>query len=166
MITTETLLRELTGGLGWDRTTILSARLVLAASLGAVVGWEREREHRAAGLRTHMLVAMGASLFTLVAGFDDSTIALSNVAKGIAAGVGFLGAGTILKPRRGGHEAVQGLTTAANVWVTAAIGFAAGAGFLLLAAVATTFALVILRLLAMLESRSGKPRREAERDRR
>ena len=104
-------------------------RLVVAILLGAVLGFERERRGRAAGLRTHSLVALGAALFTVVPMLFGATAAdLAQVVKGLAAGVGFLGAGAILKGSEQGD--VQGLTTAANIWLTAAAGLAVGAGWL------------------------------------
>src|SRR5262245_52138855 len=99
----------------------VAAQLALAATLGGVLGYERQRLGKAAGTRTHMLVALGAALFALVAvesGMSASD--LSRVIQGIVAGVGFLGAGTILKV--GAHEEVHGLTTAAGLWFTAAVG--------------------------------------------
>ena len=96
-------------------------RLVVAILLGAVLGFERERRGRAAGLRTHSLVALGAALFTVVPMLFGATAAdLAQVVKGLAAGVGFLGAGAILKGSEQGD--VQGLTTAANIWLTVAGG--------------------------------------------
>src|SRR5689334_2394549 len=97
-------------------------RLVVACILGGVIGFEREYEHKRAGMRTHILVALGSALFTLVTaelGLDSS-----RVLQGIAAGIGFLGAGTIFKLTE--HMEVKGLTTAACIWVTAALGAAVG----------------------------------------
>lgn len=102
-------------------------RLLLAAALGGMLGYERERKGKAAGVRTHMLVAMGAALFVLVPQLGGMGIAdMSRVIQGVIAGVGFLGAGAILK--RQSEDDVQGLTTAANIWMTAAIGIACGLG--------------------------------------
>src|SRR5436190_1843868 len=98
-------------------------RLLLAATLGAVLGNEREHHGKSAGRRTHMLVAVGAAMFMLIpqqAGMTNDQ--LSRVLQGIVAGIGFLCAGTILKDQSGSH--VHGLTTAAGVWLTAAIGVA------------------------------------------
>lgn len=117
-------------------------RLVVAAALGAAIGWEREWGDRAAGLRTHALVAMGAALIMLVSSYGfvdvvtaDRTVALdpSRIAAQVVSGIGFLGAGTIIVRR----SAVRGLTTAASIWVVAGIGLACGAG-LFAAAIATT----------------------------
>jgi putative Mg2+ transporter-C (MgtC) family protein len=102
-------------------------RLVLALLVGGVVGLERQQEGKAAGMRTHMLVALGSTLFVLVAvGTDMNKADLSRVIQGIAAGLGFIGAGTILKLSEQ-HE-IRGLTTAASIWLTAAAGAAVGIG--------------------------------------
>ncbi|HWU34663.1 MAG TPA: MgtC/SapB family protein [Methylovorus sp.] len=102
-------------------------RLGIAALLGGLLGYEREFRGKAAGMRTHMLVALGAAMFVLVpiqAGLSESDI--SRVVQGVIAGVGFLCAGTIIKH---GHDGeVHGLTTSAGLWMTAAIGVAAGMG--------------------------------------
>ena len=100
-------------------------RLTAAVGLGGLLGYEREREGKAAGFRTHMLVALGAALFTvgpLEAGMGSGD--LSRVFQGIVTGIGFIGAGTILK--RTDEQQNQGLTTAANLWLTAAVGMAIG----------------------------------------
>ncbi|WP_312303333.1 MgtC/SapB family protein [Pulveribacter sp.] len=110
-----------------ELVTRVVLRLGIAAALGGLLGWERERAGKAAGLRTHMLVSMGAALFVLgaeQAGIDPADN--SRVIQGVTAGVGFLGAGTILK--REDPDTVKGLTTAAGIWFTAAIGTAAGLG--------------------------------------
>ena len=128
------------------------ARVVVAALLGALLGWERERAGKAAGLRTHMLVALGAALFVLFpaeAGMDIAD--LSRVIQGVATGIGFVGAGTILK--RPESEHVEGLTTAASIWLTGAIGMAVGAGQLWLSALCAVSAWVILYGLARFETR-------------
>ena len=117
-------------------------RLLLAAALGAIIGYQRERAGKQAGLRTHVLISTGAALITLVSiyGFGAASDP-SRVAAGVVVGVGFLGAGVILH-RQGGI--VAGLTTAATIWVMAAIGLAAGAGLYIIAAVAAAIALVVL----------------------
>jgi putative Mg2+ transporter-C (MgtC) family protein len=128
-----------------------SVRLLVAAALGGLLGAERESVGKAAGLRTHMLVSLAAALF--VASVDASADApeVSRVIQGIAAGIGFIGAGTILK--RAESETVTGLTTAASLWLTAAVGVAAGIGAIWASVVATVCAWVILNLLARVESR-------------
>jgi putative Mg2+ transporter-C (MgtC) family protein len=103
-------------------------RLVLASVLGGLLGYERERHGKAAGLRTHMLVALGAALFVLVALDAGAAPAdLTRVIQGIATGIGFVGGGAILKSPQVG--AVRGLTTAASVWLTAAVGIAVALAF-------------------------------------
>ncbi len=125
-------------------------RLLVAVMLGALLGYDRERQDSAAGLRTHMLVALGAALMVIGAqqsGMDSAD--LSRVLQGIVAGIGFLGAGAIIKLNE--KEQIKGLTTAATIWSTAAIGIAAGLGEAITAAVATLLALVILALLPRVE---------------
>jgi putative Mg2+ transporter-C (MgtC) family protein len=140
-------------------------RLLLAAALGSVVGLERERLDWAAGLRTHMLVCLGASLFMMVSsfGFMDAlghpkvSLDPSRVAAQVVSGIGFLGAGTIILRR----NVIHGLTTAASLWAVAAVGLAVGGG-LYASALATTFLiLVILAWLKPLERwlfRNRRPR--------
>ena len=123
--------------------TRITLRLLIAAILGGILGFEREQKGKAAGLRTHMLVALGAALFVLIpqqAGVSDAD--LTRVLQGLVAGVGFLGAGTIIKGN--GEEEIKGLTTAAGIWLTAAIGVAAGMGREATAVLSTLLALVIL----------------------
>lgn len=127
-------------------------RLLLAVMLGAVLGYERERHESAAGLRTHMLVALGAALFVVApqaAGFEPQDV--SRVLQGLIAGIGFLGAGAIIKLSE--REQVKGLTTAASIWATAAIAAAAGLGRAWTAIIATLFAFVILGVLLRVEAR-------------
>ena len=101
-------------------------RLLLAVALGAGIGFQRERAHKAAGLRTHILISLGAALFTVVSIFGFSgTFDPARVAAGVVAGVGFIGAGVIFRGMTG--EGVAGLTTAASIWAAAAVGLAAGA---------------------------------------
>lgn len=121
-------------------------RVAVAAALGGLLGAERERAGKAAGLRTHMLVALGAALFVLFpAEAGMSTGDLSRVVQGVATGIGFIGAGTILK--RAESDEIQGLTTAASVWLTAAIGMAVGAGQLWLPVICAIAAWIILFVL-------------------
>ena len=126
--------------------TRILLRLTLAALLGGMLGIEREQKGKAAGVRTHMLVAMGSALFVLLAqqaGMPSSD--LSRVIQGIVAGIGFLGAGTIIKGDN--EEKVKGLTTAAGIWLTAAIGVAAGMGRESTAVLSTLLAMVIFSLM-------------------
>lgn len=135
-----------------EQFLLVAVRLLAAALLGGIVGFERQLEGKSAGVRTHMLVALGAAAFTLipiVAGADDQ--GLSRVIQGVATGVGFLGAGIILPMRE--ELKVRGLTTAANIWVTAAAGVAVGAGFLWVAALTVGLAWIILDVVHRLENR-------------
>jgi putative Mg2+ transporter-C (MgtC) family protein len=132
-------------------------RLTLAAVLGGALGYERERLGKAAGLRTHMLVSMGSALFvvaTLQAGAAAGDV--TRVVQGIATGIGFVGAGAILKQAEGGHFQVTGLTTASTVWITAGVGMAVGFGQLWLPVVATGLGLVILVVLGRYEARLAR----------
>ncbi len=128
-----------------EQLTRVTLRLLLAVILGGLLGFEREFAGKAAGLRTHMLVSLGGALFVLVplqAGMDPSD--LSRVIQGVVAGVGFLCAGTILKTAQ--EDQVRGLTTAAGLWMTAAIGVAAGMGREMTAVLSALFAFAILAL--------------------
>jgi putative Mg2+ transporter-C (MgtC) family protein len=123
-------------------------RLLLAVALGGIVGWERQMAKKPAGLRTHLLVCIGAALFTLASiyGFEGGDPA--RVAAGIVAGIGFLGAGTII---RSGEGILVGLTTASSIWAVAAIGMVSGAGLYILAAVGTAVMLIALRIFKRFE---------------
>lgn len=121
-----------------------AARLLLAGLLGGLLGYERERMGKAAGLRTHMLVAMGSALFVMAPMFAGMT-ELDRVVQGVVTGIGFLGAGAIIK--RQSEANIQGLTTAAGVWMTAAIGVACGLGRGLTAIVAACLAFAVLSAL-------------------
>jgi putative Mg2+ transporter-C (MgtC) family protein len=114
--------------------------LLLAVALGAIVGIEREKSHKPAGLRTHMLVSLGACLFTMMS--DSFGAQPAQVAGGIVAGIGFIGAGTIWAEK----DKVQGITTAASLWATAAIGLTVGIGDYPLAVAVTALVVVILVL--------------------
>jgi putative Mg2+ transporter-C (MgtC) family protein len=119
-------------------------RLLLASALGAAIGYQRERSNKPAGLRTHVLIAAGAALFTIASTYAFGTGAdPGRVAAGVVAGIGFIGAGSIIR-REGGI--VEGLTTAATIWAVAAVGLAAGAG-LYIASVVTTAVIIIVLLL-------------------
>lgn len=129
-----------------EQLTRVVLRLVLAAVLGGMLGLQRERNGKEAGIRTHMLVAAGSALFVLVplqSGMDPDSV--SRVLQGLLAGVGFLCAGTILKLRD--EEQVRGLTTAAGIWMTAAIGMACGLGREMTAVLSTLLVLVLGILL-------------------
>lgn len=132
----------------WTRVTL---RLLVAALLGALIGYDREARNKSAGLRTHMLVALGAAIFILTPLQSGMAIAdLSRVVQGIIAGIGFLGAGAILKLQR--DQEIHGLTTAASIWMTAAIGIAAGLGREMTATLSAGITLFVLSGLYRLES--------------
>ncbi len=130
---------------------ILAVNLAIAALLGGIIGLERETGKRPAGLRTHMLVATGSALFTILSIYAFPTAECprdtARVAAQVVSGIGFLGAGTVWRS----HDAVKGLTTAAGLWVAAAIGMASGAGFGFLALVVTIIVLIILSVMARIE---------------
>jgi putative Mg2+ transporter-C (MgtC) family protein len=139
--------------------TELIQRLLLAAAIGGVLGAERELRRKSAGFRTNILIALGAAIFTIASmtvapGAGDPT----RIAAQIVTGIGFLGAGTILRNRDGVH----GLTTAATVWVNAALGVAAGGGLYRLAMVGAAIVLAVLLVLgpieAAIELKSGPKR--------
>lgn len=122
--------------------------LFLAVLFGAVIGAERQLSGKAAGLRTNILICLGAAVYTIVSremggGQSDS---ITRIAAQIVSGIGFLGAGAIIQDRGGIH----GLTTAATIWLVASIGMGCGAGFYLLSFVSTAFAIVVLFALAPL----------------
>jgi putative Mg2+ transporter-C (MgtC) family protein len=142
-----------------DLNTTLN--LLLAFLLGGAIGWLREKEGKTAGLRTHILVSVGSALFAmlsaemmLVSGLADP----GRIAAGIVSGIGFIGAGCIVQAR----GAVRGITTAASVWITAAIGIAAGVGFYVGAIVATVISLITLQLLREVEKRIIKTKGSEE----
>ncbi|MFQ5523533.1 MAG: MgtC/SapB family protein [Acidimicrobiia bacterium] len=129
-------------------------RVLLAAVLGAAVGYDRQRSHKPAGVRTHMLVALGSALFVgsgvlvldvYTAPLEVVRLDILRVTAAVATGIGFLGAGAILR----GDGTVHGLTTAAGIWVTAGIGLAAGLGQIVLAVGATVLAVVVIAVLSL-----------------
>ncbi len=126
--------------------TRITVRLLVAALLGGLLGYEREQRGKSAGVRTHMLVAIGAALFVLIPQQAGATSAdLTRVLQGLIAGVGFLGAGAIISGTK--QVETRGLTTAAGIWVTAAIGIAAGMGRESTAVLSTLIALFILSVV-------------------
>ena len=134
-------------------TTVI-LRLVIAAVCGALVGFEREVHGRAAGLRTHMMVSLGAALTTLIGVFNVEVLGITwadpmRVGAQVISGIGFLGAGTILLKKE--NSQITGLTTAAGLWVTAVIGLASGAGFYEGAFVTAVLATAIFTLVSKLE---------------
>lgn len=122
-------------------------RLVVAALLGGVVGFERLITKKPIGLRTYMLVSMGAALFTVIANFEFQADP-ARIAAGIVTGIGFLGAGSIIASR----GQVHGITTAASLWTVAGIGLAAGSGNYLLAIAAAVLIFIILHLKAVFKN--------------
>ena len=129
-----------------SQVTRVCVRLAVAVILGGMLGYERERRGISAGLRTHMLVALGAAIFVLVpleAGISQAD--LSRVLQGVITGVGFLGAGAIIKLNQ--EQEIKGLTTAASIWLTAAIGVAAGMGREMTAILSALLAIFILAVL-------------------
>lgn len=125
----------------------LAIRLLAAAGLGAVIGYEREFRGKGAGVRTHMLVCIGACLFMLISkyGFGDSArFDAARVAAGVVSGIGFLGGGLIIKSK---SNVITGLTTAAGLWVTGAIGMGAGSGMVGMAGIATLLLLFCMEIL-------------------
>ncbi|MGV2833653.1 MgtC/SapB family protein [Pseudomonas shirazensis] len=163
----ETIQAEFADVTNVEEVTRILVRLLMAALLGAVLGFEREHRGKSAGVRTHMLVSLGAALFVLapsMAGADAQ--ALSRVIQGIVAGIGFLGAGTILKGNGKDPSHVKGLTTAAGLWMTAAIGTAAGMGREATALISTILALLVLstmpKLVDKVEGGNDQKQREEE----
>jgi len=147
------LWHELTNGFpDRNRLIIVLLRVFAAVLLGAVVGIERERAGKPAGLRTHMLVSLGTAVVVIAC--QDSGMSLdglSRVIQGMVTGIGFIGAGTILKLNE--QREIQGLTTAAGLWMTAAIGVAAGLGILGVAVIGTLVTVLVLVLEHFIDSR-------------
>jgi putative Mg2+ transporter-C (MgtC) family protein len=130
----------------------LVIRLLIAAILGGLLGFDREEKGKPAGLRTHMLVALGCAILVATGEYYGmSRSDLSRVVQGIVTGIGFVGAGAILKMTEQGQ--VRGLTTSASIWMAAAVGVAAGLGKEMSAVLGTVLALVILAVLPKIERR-------------
>jgi putative Mg2+ transporter-C (MgtC) family protein len=145
------LLEEIISGLpDLRQSASLVTRLVTAMILGAVIGAQREAIGKPAGLRTHMLVAMGGALFVLAPLQSGMNLdGMSRVIQGIITGIGFIGGGAILKLQE--QRAIEGLTTAAGIWLTAAVGIAAGLGRWGLAVTGTILAWITLSLIGRIE---------------
>ncbi len=145
------LWEELSFGMPGSReVTQVVLRLLAAVLAGAVIGFERERAGKAAGLRTHILVSLGTCLFVLAgSGYGMTSDGLSRVIQGIITGIGFIGAGAILKLED--KKDIQGLTTAAGIWMTAAIGVAIGLGEVGLALISAVIAVVVLSVVRKFE---------------
>jgi putative Mg2+ transporter-C (MgtC) family protein len=142
--------------------------IILAVVFGAAIGLEREITGKAAGLRTNVLICLGAAVFTIISKeMAGETGSLTRIAAQIVTGVGFLGAGAIIRDRGGVH----GLTTAATIWLVASVGMACGAGFYALAAISTLIAIAVLMGFRKLERPLArylskyKPQTPADKDR-
>ena len=142
----ELLWQELTNGIPELRNlSIILIRVIAATLLGAAVGFQRERVGKPAGLRTHILVSLGTAVVVLAcAGSGMSLEGQSRVIQGIVTGIGFIGAGSILKISE--ERDIRGLTTAAGLWLTAAVGVACGLGTIGIAVIAALLALIVLAL--------------------
>jgi putative Mg2+ transporter-C (MgtC) family protein len=128
----------------------ISIRLAASIILGGVIGWERQIEGKSAGIRTHMMVSLGAALFALTSmEINADAKELTKVIQGVAAGVGFLGAGAIIKVSS--ENEPKGLTTAAGIWLTAAIGLAVGAGLVWPAVIGVVMAWLVLGYFHVVE---------------
>lgn len=125
-------------------------RLIVSIIVGGLIGIERELEHKPAGLRTIMLVCLGSTIFMLI-GFELACD-LSRIAAGVITGVGFLGAGAIIRAR----GEVYGLTTAATIWLASGLGLAIGVGYYLLAVIAAVLVLIVLRIMGVIEHAISK----------
>ena len=152
----ETLWNELSSGFpDPQHLIVILIRVVASAMLGAAIGFEREHAGKKAGLRTHILVSTGTTVFVL-AGLNSGMQqdAISRVIQGIITGIGFVGAGSILK--REEDKKIEGVTTSAAIWMAAAIGVAVGLGSLGLAIIATVLSLIVLRITFWFENRAMK----------
>jgi putative Mg2+ transporter-C (MgtC) family protein len=154
----EILWSELTKGFPeGSQFAVIVIRLIAAMVFGSAIGFERQRAGKAAGLRTHILVTTGTTVFILAclsAGMHTNSDGISRVIQGIITGIGFVGAGSIIKSEV--DRRVQGVTTSAGIWMSAAIGVTIGLGSLGLALMATALSLVILRVTVYFEGRPGK----------
>jgi putative Mg2+ transporter-C (MgtC) family protein len=150
----EVLWSELSHGIPDARElAVILIRLFAAVLFGAAIGYERETAGKAAGLRTHILVTAGTTVFVLggiAAGMNANSDAISRVIQGIVTGIGFVGAGSILK--REDEQNIQGVTTSAGIWMAAAIGVTVGLGGLGLALMATVLTLIVLRATLWFEN--------------
>ena len=158
----EILWHELTTGMA-DRghLAIVLLRTIMAVVLGGIVGIQREKVGKPAGLRTHMLVSLGTAVVVLACiGGGMDMDGLSRVIQGIVTGIGFIGAGTILKLTQ--EREIQGLTTAAGLWMTAAIGVACGLGTLGLAVIATVLTVIVLALQGVEEALNNRGKNQKD----
>ncbi len=153
----EILWQELTNGLpDGHQLALVVIRLIAASLLGAAIGYERQIAGKSAGLRTHILVTLGSCVF-VVAGssFGLSSEGASRVIQGIVTGIGFLGAGSILKLTE--EHRIRGLTSAAGIWMTAAIGITVGLGMLGIAILAAAMTIIVLTVLRRFEPGRAEP---------
>ncbi len=136
--------------------------IILAVLLGGIIGYEREISGKSAGLRTNVLICLGAALFTIISRYMGQAESESStrIAAQVVSGVGFIGAGAIIQDRGGVH----GLTTAATIWLVASIGMACGAGYYIIAAIVTLAAILVLLGLSKLEVPRQRPQPEASRE--
>ncbi len=158
----ELLWQELTLGMESTRQAAqILLRMLAAVLLGFLVGMQREKAGKPAGVRTHMLVSLGTAIVVLAcAGMGMQYDAQSRVIQGIVTGIGFIGAGSILKLNE--ERDIQGLTTAAGLWLTAAIGVACGVGTLGIALIASVITVGVLALAGVLEDREAKRKAKEE----
>lgn len=150
------LWQELTLGLGSGRQAAqMLIRVIVATALGGLVGMQREKAGKPAGVRTHMLVCLGTAVVVLAcAGMGMNSDAQSRVIQGIVTGIGFIGAGSILKLSE--QRDIQGLTTAAGLWMTAAIGIACGVGTIGIALISAVLTVIVLALAGVIEDRADQ----------
>jgi len=139
----------------WQDWLTILGKLSLSLFLGGAIGWERQKGHKPAGLRTHILVSLGSTLFVMIPFHSASEITPSQVIQGVAQGIGFLGAGEIMRTpdRENGRIAASGLTSAAAIWVAASLGAIVGAGLYAMAIFGAIFTLVTLRVLKRVEKK-------------
>jgi len=147
----DTLWQELTLGFGSGHQVVLVlVRLIVAALCGALVGLQRQKSHKPAGLRTHLLVCLTSALVVVAcAGMGMNVDGQARVIQGLLTGIGFIGAGSILKLSQEHH--IKGLTTAAGLWMMAAIGIACGVGTIGIALIGTALTLMVLALVKEVE---------------
>ena len=152
----EILWQELTSGLpDFGHLAHVLIRVIAAVAIGAIVGLERDNAGKPAGLRTHMLVSLGTAVVVLAcSGVGMNLDGLSRVIQGIVTGIGFIGAGSILKLSE--QREIKGLTTAAGLWMTAAIGIAVGLGALGVALIATLMTVIVLAVVGAIEARAER----------
>ncbi len=134
-------------------------RLAVSVFIGGLIGIEREFEHKPAGLRTIILVCLGSTIFMLI-GIELGGADLARITAGVITGIGFLGAGAIIRAK----GEVYGMTTAATIWLASGLGLAVGAGYYFLATLATLSVLIILRILGFIEIKLPKRKRSSGHD--